>query len=179
MGSTSLHFSPQNVHFGKFLDIEKNLVWYFCDLKSKIKNYMNRIFSKQISKAIVDILLVAGFFVSLLSLRHSASASWGSFHCIASMAWYALMIVHIWQHWRLTKALAKWKIMKRNIISSLTTILFILMTVSIIFFIGGVNFHSVQVHHAIAHLFWMVIVIHAVTKAKSFVRLFKNNSKNQ
>ena len=168
-----LHFSTQNVHLGKFLDIEKKLVRYFCVLKSKNLNYMNRIFSKQISKAIIDVLLVAGLFVSVLSSHHPASASWGSFHCMASMAWYALMVVHIWQHWRLTKALAKWKNMKRNIISSLTAILFILMTVSVILFIGGVNFNSLHVHHVIAHLFWMVIAIHVVTKAKSFVRLFK------
>ena len=37
--------------------------------------------------------------------------------CIVSMAWYSLMLIHIWQHWQLTKALAKWKVMKRNIIT--------------------------------------------------------------
>ena len=133
---------------------------------------MNQILLKPISKAIVDLLLVAGLFLSILSSRHSAD-SWGSLHCIVSMIWYALMLVHIWQHWRMTKALTKWKVMRRNIVTTLITIMFILMTVSIIFFVGGVGDKSIQIHHAVAHIFWIVIIIHTITKVKRFIQLFK------
>ena len=133
---------------------------------------MNRILSKPISKAVVDLLLVVGLFLSILSSRHSAD-SWGSLHCIVSMVWYVLMLVHIWQHWRMTKALTKWKVMRRNIITTLTAIVFILMTVSIIFFVGGVSYKSMHIHHAIAHIFWIVILIHAIQKTKRFIQLFK------
>jgi|TergutMp193P3_1026864.scaffolds.fasta_scaffold26022_1 hypothetical protein len=136
---------------------------------------MNRFFSKPISKITVDILLVAGFLLSAASSRHATNASWGSFHCIASMAWYALMFVHIWQHWRMTKALAKWNVMKRNIITTLTVLLFILMAVSIIFFVGGVNHKSLHIHHAIAHIFWIVVLIHTIHKTKRFKQLVKQH----
>ena len=122
-------------------------------------------------KVIVDILLLIGLFLSILSARHSAD-SWASFHCVVSMIWYALMLVHIGQHWRLTKALAKWKVMKRNIITSLTTVLFILMTFSVILFIAGINEQFVRIHHIIAHVFWAMIIIHVIQKAKRFSTYF-------
>ena len=138
---------------------------------------MDRFFSNPISKIIVDILLIAGFFISILSSRGLEAASWGSFHCIASITWYALMLAHIRQHWRLTKSLTIRKVMKRNIITTLTAVAFILTTVSVVFFIFRINHQSIHIHHAIAHLFWMVILIHAIQKAKHFVHLFKKTSK--
>jgi hypothetical protein len=130
------------------------------------------IFFNRFSKAIVDILLLAGLVLSIKTAR-TADYSWGSFHCIVSMSWYVLMLVHIWQHWRLTKALAKLKVMKRNIITTLTVVVFILMTFSVFLFLGSVNEPFVRIHHIIAHLFWGVIIIHAVKKSKRFVYLFK------
>ena len=134
---------------------------------------MNSFFSKPISKVIVDILLIVGIFISVISSRRPDAASWGSFHCIASMAWYALMLVHIWQHWRLTKAFTKWKVMRRNIITSLTIIVFILMTVSVISFIFGTGDRLAHIHHQIAHVFLAAMVIHTIQKAKRLVQLFK------
>jgi len=140
---------------------------------------MNKLFSflsKPISRVIVDILLVVGFFVS--STHHfGKGASWGSFHCIASMIWYALMIVHIWQHWQLTKSFTKWKVIKRNIITSLTIISFIILTISVVLFIFIINHHSVKIHHSIASKFLFVIIIHIIQKAKRFLRLFKKQNK--
>ena len=130
------------------------------------------IFPKRISKAVVDILLIAGLVLSIKTAR-TTDYSWASLHCIVSMSWYALMLVHIVQHWRLTKAMAKRKVMKRNIITSLTVVVFILMTFSVILFFGGINEQFVHIHHRIAHVFWAVIIIHAVQKSKRFVHLFK------
>ena len=135
--------------------------------------FNKQLFSKPISKAIVDILLIVGTLISIISSRRSDAASWGSFHCIASMTWYVLMLVHIWQHWRLTKAFAKPKVMRRNIITTATILVFIFMTVSIVLFIFGTGQQPVRIHHVISHVFWAVILIHAIQKAKAFVRLFK------
>jgi len=134
------------------------------------------IFFKRISKAIVDILLLTGLILSIKTSRHDAD-SWGSFHCIIGMAWYAIMLVHIWQHWRFIKALTKWKVMKRNIVTSLTVVVFILITFSVILFIGNINEQFVRIHHVIAHVFWAVIIIHAVQKSKCFIQLFKKKEK--
>ena len=143
---------------------------------------MNRLFSflsKPISKAIVDILLIAGLFVTIFSsVNDLGVASWGSFHCISSMTWYALMIVHIWQHWRLTKSFTKWKVMRRNIITSFTIIAFIMLTISVALFTFGTSHQLVSIHHAIASPFQFVIIIHAIQKAKRFLHLFKKTSKS-
>ncbi|MCL2562054.1 MAG: hypothetical protein FWE10_07055 [Rikenellaceae bacterium] len=136
---------------------------------------MKDLFSSRIAKAIVDILLVAGLLLSIFSARRSAD-SWASFHCIVSMAWYALMLLHIWQHWRLTKALVKWKVMKRNAVTSLTILVFVLMTLSVITFIADISDLSVRIHHIIAHVFWAVIIIHALTKTKRFISLFRRRA---
>jgi len=136
---------------------------------------MSRILLKPISKAVVDLLLLVGLFLSILSSRHSAD-SWGSLHCIVSMTWYALMLIHIWQHWQMTKALTTWKVMRRNIITTLTAIMFILLTVSIVLFVGGVSHKATHIHHAVAHIFWMVILVHAIHKTMQFKRLFQTSS---
>jgi hypothetical protein len=130
------------------------------------------VFSKRISKAIIDILLIVGLILTLITSR-SAESSWWSFHCVASMIWYLLMIVHIWQHWGMTKAVFKWKVLKRNKITFLTVIFFILLTFSIILFTFGVSEQFVNIHHTITSPLRLVIIIHLLTKAKRFVSLLK------
>ena len=136
------------------------------------------IFSKCVSKAVVDILLIAGLVLSIKTAR-TADYSWASFHCIISMTWYALMLIHIWQHWRIIKALTKWKVIKRNIITSLTVVVFILMTFSVFLFITKINDQFFRIHHIIAHIFWAMIVIHAVQKSKRFFSFSKNLNNNK
>jgi len=130
--------------------------------------------SSRIAKITVDILLVVGIFLSMLSSNYSAD-SWWSLHCIASMVWYVLMLIHIWQHWGMSKALLKmkWKILKRNKITFLMFVLFFLITVSIILFINGVSNKSINIHNKISHLFWIVIIIHTIMMSKRFFSLFK------
>jgi hypothetical protein len=137
---------------------------------------MKNILFKPVSKAIVDILLLVGLFFSIMSSRQP-SDSWGSLHCIVSMAWYALMLVHIAQHWRLTKALLKWNVLKRNKITFLVFVVFILMTFSVISFMVGVSEKSMRIHHAIAHIFWAVMIIHAIAMTKRFKNLFNGKRK--
>jgi len=134
---------------------------------------MKSILSNQISKEVVDILLFAGIFISIFSSRWEGSASWGSFHCLVSMTWYALMLIHIWQHWRLIKAFVKPNVVKRNKITFMTIIVFILMTFSIILFVFEVSEKMVHIHHRIAHVFYVVMIVHSIQKSKRFVQLFK------
>ena len=136
---------------------------------------MKILLSKPIVKAAVDIVLIAGLFLSMITAKSTYGVSWGSLHCMASMAWYVMMLVHIWIHRRLIKALVKPKVMKRNMITILTLVIFVLMTFSILLFVFGVNRQSTHIHHTIAHLFWIVMIIHAISKAKKFVHLFKRN----
>jgi EamA domain-containing membrane protein RarD len=133
---------------------------------------MKHIFSKRIAKIIVDILLLIGLVLSIKTGR-TACNSWGSLHCIVSMVWYVLMLVHIWQHWGITKAMLKWNVMKRNIVTAITFLVFILMTLNIIVFVFKVNETLVNLHHTIAHIFWAVIILHTLTKTKRFFQLFK------
>jgi hypothetical protein len=136
---------------------------------------MKHLFLTRKSKATIDILLLVGLVLSIKTAR-TACYSWGSYHCIVSMIWYALMLVHIWQHWAITKAVStKWKILKRNPVTFLTIVVFVLMTLNIIVFVFKVNDWLIHVHHVIAHVFWAVIIIHAIAKTKSFIRLFKRN----
>ena len=139
-----------------------------------MQNIIENILFKPVSKAIIDILLITGLILSIISAR-SAENSWLSFHCIVSMTWYALMLIHIWQHWRMTKSLLKLnrKTLKRNKITLLTIVIFILMTFSVILFIGDVSYKFVRIHHAINHVGMFVIVAHTIAKAKQFMTYFR------
>ena len=133
-----------------------------------------KIFFNYFSKAIVDLFLLTGFVLVLVSARH-ATCSWWSFHCVASIMWYLLILIHIGQHWQMTQFLLKWnrKILKRNIITFITIIGFILLTCSIILFMVDVNDKFVCIHHAIASPLRLMIIIHAITKAKRFLACFR------
>jgi len=134
---------------------------------------IKKILLTRLSKGIIDILLIIGTILSIHSAR-TACFSWASYHCIVSMIWYALMLVHIWQHWAMTKAVAsKWKVLKRNKITFLTIVVFILMTLNIIVFIFEVNMQLIRIHHILSHVFWKVIIIHTIQKFKRFIFLFK------
>ena len=136
------------------------------------------IFSNRIAKITVDILLVTGIFISFSSAKFAGSASWASFHCIASMAWYALILVHIWQHWRLTKAFVKPKVMIRNKVTFMAIVAFVMMTLSVIPFVFKISDASVHRHHQIGHLFAIVMLVHTIQKTKHFAQLFKLKKKN-
>jgi len=125
------------------------------------------------SKAVVDILLLAGLVLSQITSR-SADYSWLSPHSIVSMAWFALMVIHIYQHWGMTVAVMKLNrnVLKRNKITLVTTLMFIMLTISIILFIVDVDDKTVQFHHAVVSPMRIVIIAHMVAKLKQFVRLF-------
>jgi len=138
------------------------------------KNGGNVLLSRT-AKAVVDILLLIGLVLSDISAR-TAGNTWWSLHCLASMTWYALMVIHIWQHWGITVAVLKFNpnVLKRNKVTLLTIFMFIMLTISIILFIVDVSDTFVRIHHAITSPMRLVIIIHMITKSKQFVRLFRN-----
>ncbi|MCL2119896.1 MAG: hypothetical protein FWH27_15875 [Planctomycetaceae bacterium] len=139
-----------------------------------MRKIVENILDKRAAKAIVDVLLLIGLVLVILTV-HSAERSWWSFHCIISMTWYVLMLVHICQHWRMTKLLLKLnrKALKRNTITLLTVIAFILMTFCILLFIIELSEKFVHIHHVVASPFRLVIVVHTITKIKQFVACFR------
>jgi hypothetical protein len=66
------------------------------------------------------------------------------------MVWYALMLVHVWQHWTLTKALVKPKVINRNKITFMTLVVFLLMTFTVILFIFDVSEQTIRIHNVIS-----------------------------
>jgi hypothetical protein len=137
-------------------------------------NTIKKILSKRISKGIVSILLFMGVFLSIVSSR-STEHSWWTFHCIVSNVWYLLMLVHIWQHWTITKLTLQLnqKALKRNKITLMTIVIFILMTFSVISFIFRVNDILVEIHHYVAHVFYKLMIIHTIAKWKQLVACFR------
>jgi len=134
---------------------------------------MKNIISNRIAKVVVDILLVAGLVLSMSSAHSAGSDSWGSLHCIVSATWYVLMLIHVAQHWRLTKALVKPKVMKRNIVSFLSLVVFIVLTFSFIFFVVDFGDKFNHIHHGVASLFSKVMIVHLLMQTKRFVQLVK------
>lgn len=129
---------------------------------------MKELFLSRRAKIAVDFLLIIGL---ALSFFQPSGAYRTSFHCIACSIWFLIMIVHIWQHWKLTKAFTKMKVILKNKITAMTILCFILMTISIFQFATGLN--TSHFHHLIGHIFTLVVIIHTIQKFKRFLFLFK------
>ncbi|MCD8166811.1 MAG: hypothetical protein LUE93_12290 [Bacteroides sp.] len=70
---------------------------------------MRNIFVSRRAKISIDILLGAGLLAAAIcsKLQGSYTHYWVSPHCIASMLWFLLLLVHISQHWRVIKAFTR------------------------------------------------------------------------
>lgn len=129
---------------------------------------MKKFFLSKQAKIIIDILL----FLGIAGLNETGR-SWTSPHCIGALMWLLLMIIHIAQHWRLTKSFTKWRVIQKNKITALTILGFILMLSSVLLFVIGFNGSFIIFHHIVGRLFFLIVIIHAVTKFKRFIFLFK------
>lgn len=125
--------------------------------------------SKQ-SKLVVDILL----FLGIAGLGGTGK-TWSSPHCIGASIWLLLMLIHITQHWQLTKSLTKWSVIRKNKISALTTLGFVLMLSSVFLFIFELKDSFIAFHHIAGRLFFLILIIHIVTKFKRFISMFRKN----
>lgn len=132
----------------------------------------NKFFLSKQSGIVVDILL----FLGIAGLGGTGK-TWSSPHCIGASIWLLLMFIHIAQHWQLTKSLTKWRVIRRNKITALTTLGFVLMLSSVFLFISGLNDSFIAFHHIAGRLFFLILIIHIVTKFKRFIFMFRKNKR--
>lgn len=134
---------------------------------------MKHLFLSKKAKATVDIMLLLCIFIALVySDPHAATKMhWRSSHCIISLIGFVLMVIHVIQHWRFIRAFTKKKVILKNKITALVIIGFILMSVSILFFIIGFNHSFLKFHNIIGHFFGIVVIIHTIDKFKRFISL--------
>lgn len=130
------------------------------------------IYSKQ-AKIWIDIFLLIGFIILIFFI--DADRLWKSFHCIFGSFFLLLMIIHIVQHWKFIKSFCKKKVIIHNKITFLTTLFFVLISLSVLLFIFGFNIPFVEFHNTAGNYFSVIIIIHAIDKSKRFISFFKNN----
>lgn len=133
---------------------------------------MENVFLSKQSKLVVDILL----FLGIAGLGGTGK-TWSSPHCIGASIWLLLMLIHITQHWQLTKSLTKWSVIRKNKISALTTLGFVLMLSSVFLFIFELKDSFIAFHHIAGRLFFLILIIHIVTKFKRFISMFRKNKR--
>jgi len=140
---------------------------------------MKKLFVSKQAIIVVDILMLLAL-VLMLSFSDDVhlvvNQSWTSNHCIAGLLLTIVMMVHVAQHWKFTKALIKKKVMQRNKLTALTTIFFVLLLISFFaMLIGGFDFTIVKFHGLFGRLLLLFIVLHIIYKFKRFLSLFKSN----
>lgn len=130
-------------------------------------------FSSKKAKAIVDIAMVLCIVIApIYSDPHTATEThWRSSHCIIGLFVFMFMLIHIVQHWRFIRAFTKKKVILKNKITALVIIAFILMSLSILFFIVGFNHPFLRFHNIIGHFFGIIVIIHTGQKLKHFISL--------
>ena len=143
--------------------------------------------NSKIGKAIIDIAMIVGLLACAVStsvfeegkhaLRSGAAAEdvfkWGTPHCIISVVFIFIIFFHIWQHWPFIKAIVKKKLFLKNVVVTITTILFALTVVSCLFYLTGFTFSNLHFHGIIVHLFVLVAIIHLIQNLKKFISLFR------
>lgn len=125
------------------------------------------------TRIIIDILL----FIGITGLGGTGK-TWSSPHCIVGSIWLLLMLIHIAQHWQLTKSFTKWRVIRKNKITTLTTLVFVLMLSSILLFVFELKDSFMEFHHIASRLFLLIIFIHIVHKFKRFISLFRKDKCN-
>lgn len=129
---------------------------------------MRNIFVSRQAKISIDILLGAGLLAAAIcsKLQGSYTHYWVSPHCIASMLWFLLLLVHITQHWRVIKAFTRKKVIWKNKITALTIAACILMALSILTFLMEITLPLLHAHGIIGRLFILMVVIHTIDKCR-------------
>jgi hypothetical protein len=141
------------------------------------KPQMKKAFLSKQAKIIVDILMVLAFILLCIfsKFENFFQSHWKSEHCIIGVVWILLIIIHVAQHWRLIKSFTKKKIILRNKITAWTIFSFILIVLSVLFFVVCFNMPLLMFHNLAGKLFILMIVIHTIDKFKRFISLLKKN----
>lgn len=121
---------------------------------------------------IADLFLIVGLVLCLFSDKSIApSDAWRSGHCIVCVGWFAVMIVHTWQHFKLIKAFTESSVRRRNIITTVTLVAMIVLIVSVMALVVSQSDIVVKFHNIVVHGFMVVVILHLVTKSKRLVTM--------
>jgi hypothetical protein len=145
----------------------------------------------EISKAIIDIAMIAGLIGCAVStsvfekgkeaLRNGANVedvfNWGTPHCIISVILIFIIFFHIWQHWDCLKAIVSKKRYSKNVVLTITTVLFVLTVVSCLLYLVGFTFSNLHFHSLIVHLFVLLVIIHLIQNTKKLISLFRRKER--
>ncbi len=143
--------------------------------------------NKKISKGLTDIVMIAGlvscsvstgvFEKSKEAVRNGAKIedafAWGSMHCVLSLVFIGLILIHLWQHKDFIWCLFTKKMFRKNKMTTLTLLVFVLTVLSIMLYLQGFTFGTLHFHSMIAHLFVLIVVIHLVLNFRKGMNLFK------
>jgi|WetSurMetagenome_2_1015567.scaffolds.fasta_scaffold301635_1 hypothetical protein len=145
---------------------------------------------KNIHKGLIDIIMILGligcsisssvFEKSKEALRNGAKIedvfSWGTLHCIVSIVFVCIILIHIGQHWHFHNTLITKKLYFKNKLITLTIITFLLTVVSFLLYSIGFTFNTLHFHSMIVHAFVFIVIIHFITKFKKMICLFKRSN---
>lgn len=137
---------------------------------------MKNILLSKRSKLITDILLIAALILMFRYTGRATDPNWTSSHCIIGTVSLILMIFHTWQHWPFIKALTRKKVIRKNKITTLTTISFLLISSSILLLVIDFNSPFLKFHNVVGHVVILPVIIHLATKLKRLSTLFKQCS---
>ena len=126
------------------------------------------------SKLVIDIILIATLLSALIFSDPTLASinQWKSMHCNILAFGSIFILIHIYQHWKLTKSLIKKKVLLRNKLTALTTFIFVVLFLTISIFLFGFPEQIMRIHNIVGHIFIGVIVLHILSKTKKFVGLF-------
>lgn len=130
----------------------------------------------RLSIIVTDLVLIVGLILCLVSDKNIVPVTaWNSFHCIACAAWYIVMAIHVYQHRKLIMALRIAKVRRKNILTTLTVIIFAVMFFSISALAAIQWPFAVHFHHVFVHIFMVVIIVHLVSKLGRLLVLIRNS----
>ena len=145
--------------------------------------------SNKINKGIIDLITVASMIGCWVStdtakgprqsfrseLDDTDNFSWGTPHSILSIVFTVLLIVHIWQHWKLIKGIVIKNLYSKNIVTSLTLLTFIVTVASFLIYFTGFSRPKGEFHGTVANTFLIAGCIHLVLNFKKMLALFKGS----
>ncbi len=137
---------------------------------------MKQILLSRQARIIVDILLVIVLIITVIVSKQQVAVYdnyWQSPHCLFSLLWFGLITLHAWQNWKMIKAFTRKKVIRKNKVTSLVILCYMLMLVSILTFMMDTDIFLMHFHHITGRLFMLAILIHVADKFKKFIRLFK------
>lgn len=139
-------------------------------------------------KVLIDILMVIGFVVCLISLEFFGPKGGGknvtkedlfslnSPHCIISLIVIGIMLIHIVQHWNLIKGIIRKKCFLKNKVITITCVSFIFTVISISLYLFGFTPFTLHFHGLVVAVFLVVLIVHLINHFKKLLKLVSNQS---